>query len=104
MTREFDKLVRDGVPELIEESGDEPVVHTAQGEEYSRRLVEKLEEELAEFRESGDPEELADLLEVLHAVRKDRGLTVAERRELRAKKAQRRGRFDDGIVLERVQQ
>jgi hypothetical protein len=41
---------------------------------------------------------------VVHALRADRGLGVAELRALRAETAERRGRFEDGVVLERVEE
>ena len=53
--------------------------------------------------ESGEIEELADILEVLHAIREDRGISVESLRDKQRQKAEQRGRFDDGIVLERVE-
>jgi predicted house-cleaning noncanonical NTP pyrophosphatase (MazG superfamily) len=103
MAREFDKLVRDKIPEIIEEDGKVPEIHIADDDEYTERLVEKLEEEVAEFLESREIEELADILEVIHALRKDRGVTVEELQEKREQKAEQRGRFDEGVVLERVE-
>lgn len=69
MPRRYDTLVRDRIPERIEASGEHPVVHTAEGNEYERRLREKLDEEVREYRESRDVEEPADVLEVVHAIR-----------------------------------
>ena len=70
-TERFDKLVRDRIPEIIEENDETPIVSTAAGEEYTERLVEKLQEEVAEYAESREVEELADVLEVVHALRAD---------------------------------
>ncbi|WP_135819588.1 nucleoside triphosphate pyrophosphohydrolase [Halostella litorea] len=103
MAREYDKLVRDRIPELIEADGERPVTHVADGAEYERRLREKLDEEVREYREDGDPEELADVLEVVHALRELAGLTEAELAALRAEKAEDRGRFEERVVLERVE-
>jgi predicted house-cleaning noncanonical NTP pyrophosphatase (MazG superfamily) len=102
MAREYDKLVRNRIPEVIEEDGETPVVHVADGEEYERRLREKLDEEVAEYQENGRVEELADVLEVVHALREREGLSAAELADIRAEKADERGRFADGIVLEEV--
>lgn len=104
MAREFDKLVRDKIPDVIEAKGEDPTIHVVDGEEYSDRLVEKLYEEVREYRESRDIEELADVLEVVHAIRKDRGVSVDELAKIRVRKAEQRGRFDEGIVLERVEE
>jgi predicted house-cleaning noncanonical NTP pyrophosphatase (MazG superfamily) len=99
---EYDKLVRDRIPEICRENGETPVTHVETGEDYRERLRAKLCEEAAEFRESGDPEELADVLEVLAAIRHAEGFEREELERLREQKAEERGRFEDGIVLERV--
>lgn len=104
MAREYDKLVRDDVPEIIEADGEQPVTHTAEGEEYTERLVDKLAEEVAEYRESRDIEELADVLEVVHTLREDHEVPAPRFEAIRAQKAAERGRFHDGIVLERVEE
>ncbi|MDZ5810783.1 nucleoside triphosphate pyrophosphohydrolase [Halorubrum sp. AD140] len=103
MTEEFDKLVRDEIPRIIEENGETPITHTVEGDEYSERLDEKLAEEVTEYLDSGEVEELADVLEVLHAIRKERGVSLESLRDKRRRKAEQRGRFDEGIVLERVE-
>lgn len=103
MAREFDKLVRDRIPAIIEENGEEPTTHVVAGEEYADRLVEKLAEEVAEFQERREIDELVDVLEVVHAIREERGLTTEELEARRARKADARGRFSEGIVLERVE-
>ena len=101
---EYDKLVRDDSPRIVRESGETPTTHVADGDEYRRRLREKLCEEAAEFRDSdGDPEELADVLAVLAAIRGAEGFDSAELERLREEKADERGQFDDGVVLERVE-
>lgn len=103
MAEEFDKLVRDGIPQVIEANGEEPTIHLADGEEYSERLAEKLAEEVTEYLETREVSELADILEVVHAIREDRGVPLEELQEMRARKAEDRGRFEDGVVLERVE-
>nr|WP_193570291.1 nucleoside triphosphate pyrophosphohydrolase [Halorussus sp. JP-T4] len=96
-------MVRDGIPAVIRESDETPVTHTADDEEYRRRLREKLCEEAAEFRESADPDELADVLEVIAAIRDAEGIDETELDRLREEKAAERGRFEEGVVLERVE-
>lgn len=103
VTREYDKLVRDGIPGIIEEEGETPVTHVADGDEYEDRLLDELDEEAAEYRESGDVEELADVLEVVHALRDLEGRSRDELETMRAEKAEERGRFSEGVVLERVE-
>lgn len=103
MATEYDKLVRDRIPEIIEENGETPVVHTADGAEYERRLLDKLEEEVREYREEREIEELADVLEVVHAIREREGVSEERLDAIRAEKADERGRFEERIVLERVE-
>lgn len=93
MVQEYDKLVRDKIPEVIEENGEIPQTYLVDGEEHSERLIEKLEEEVAEYRESREIDELADILEVIHAIRKDRGMTLEELQNKRSQKAEQRGFF-----------
>lgn len=103
MGTELPKLVRDEIPALIRADGDEPQTHIADAAEYETRLREKLGEEVAEYRASQEPAELADVLEVLHAIRKVHGLSVEDLETLREEKAKKRGRFAEGIVLESVE-
>lgn len=104
MPREYDKLVRDEIPAVIEADGEEPIVHTADDEEFERRLREKLVEEAVEFAESGEIEELADVLAVVDAYRDHAGISQGRLEVLRAEKATDRGGFEDRIVLERVEE
>ena len=101
-TIEFDKLGRDNVPDLIRESGDDPETHVADASEYRHRLREKLVEEATEFRESGDAEELADVLAVVGTLCRVEGIDREEVERLGREKTQERGAFEERIVLERV--
>ena len=65
-------------------------------------LDAKLDEELAEYHQDQNIEELADLLEVIYAVAKVRGCTVAELEQIRTKKAAERGGFEKRILLKEV--
>jgi predicted house-cleaning noncanonical NTP pyrophosphatase (MazG superfamily) len=103
VTREYDKLVRDDIPAVIEADGETPVTHVVEGEEYERRLFAKLDEETAELREDPSADELADVLEVVDALRAHLGVDEDELRRIRAEKAAERGRFEEGVVLDRVE-
>jgi predicted house-cleaning noncanonical NTP pyrophosphatase (MazG superfamily) len=60
------KQVRDRFRRSFARKAWNPVVHTASIEERSARLRDKLREEVEEFLASdNDPEDLADILEVL---------------------------------------
>lgn len=94
-----EKLVRDRIPELIEEAGGRPAVRTADQSEHRAFLKAKLYEEAGEYAASGDPEELADLLEVVRALARTHALDPAELDRIRAAKAVERGGFDKRLVL-----
>ncbi|SFR98509.1 Predicted house-cleaning noncanonical NTP pyrophosphatase, all-alpha NTP-PPase (MazG) superfamily [Halomicrobium zhouii] len=102
MRETYDKLVRDGIPELIRADGDEPVTRVVEGEAYRERLQDKLDEEVAEFHESGDVEELADVLAVVDALAEACGSSSTELADIRRAKAAERGEFEEGVVLESV--
>lgn len=93
------KLVRDRIPEIIRANGREPVTEIADVAGYQELLRDKLTEEVAEFLESGDVEELADVMEVLHALAEAAGISSAELERIRAAKADERGGFRTRTVL-----
>ncbi|MCS0635880.1 nucleoside triphosphate pyrophosphohydrolase [Streptomyces sp. LP05-1] len=95
------KLVRDRIPEIIRADGAEPMTHTAGADEYRGRLRDKLLEEVQEFLaadSSTAPDELADILEVVHALARDLGMDPAALEAIRQTKARERGGFADRIV------
>ena len=101
-TIQYNKLVRDRIPEIIEASGERCVCATLSDEEYLAKLDEKLNEELAEYQESKSMEELADLQEVIRAVAVARGSSIEEVEALRRDKAVKRGGFEKKILLTEV--
>ena len=98
----YDKLVRDRLPEIIEKEGNTPVTHIADDEEYWQRLKEKLKEEVNEFLEESNKEELVDILEVICAIREFKEISKEKLELLRKEKAKRRGGFKNRIILEEV--
>jgi predicted house-cleaning noncanonical NTP pyrophosphatase (MazG superfamily) len=95
----YGKLVRDKIPDIIRSKGQEPVIYTADTEEYFIRLRDKLREEVEEYLASdNDREELADILEVLYALADQAGTNQQQLEELRAAKAEKRGGFADRII------
>ncbi|QUO39501.1 nucleoside triphosphate pyrophosphohydrolase [Dysosmobacter sp. Marseille-Q4140] len=102
MAKQYHKLVRDRIPEIIEADGKTCVCETLSDKEYLCLLDQKLNEELAEYQESKSLEELADLLEVMQAVVKARGCTMEQLESLRAEKAAKRGDFEKKLLLKEV--
>ena len=96
---DYNKLVRDKIPEIIEQAGKTAYTQILTEEEYLDALDKKLNEELSEYQSDKSIEELADLLEVIYAVVKARGYSVQELECIRKKKAEERGPFDKRIML-----
>ena len=98
----YNKLVRDRIPEIIEQDNKTCDIRILDEAEYLKMVDAKLDEELAEYHRDQNLEELADVLEVLYAATKARGYTLEELEKCRRKKAEKRGGFDKRILLERV--
>ena len=102
VTKKYNKLVRDRIPEIIESSGRTCVTEILSDEDYLKMLDAKLDEELAEYHADQNIEELADLMEVIRACAVARGYTVEELEQVRAAKAAERGGFERRILLKEV--
>lgn len=98
----YNKLIRDKIPEIITKSGKKSVVQKVDGEEYFRLLNEKLGEELNEYMETYDVEELADLVEIIYAILDYKRVDLEEFESIRQQKAEERGAFKEGLVLLKV--
>ena len=98
----YHKLVRDKIPEIIKQSGKQCVCSILSEDDYLLLLDQKLNEELLEYQESKSMEELADLLEVIHAVALARGSSIGEVEQIRIQKAKKRGGFEKRILLDTV--
>ena len=98
-TKTYNKLVRDLIPEIIEQSGNECRTRILSDEEYLKMLDLKLDEELTEYHKDQNVEELADLLELIYAAAIARGYTLEELESVRAEKAKKRGGFEKKIFL-----
>ena len=104
MKKVYNKLVRDKIPEIIEKSGNKCVIATLSDEEYAKMLDEKLLEEVAEYKADKNAEELADILEVICAIAKNKGILEEDLKEIRAQKQHKRGGFDKKILLKEVEE
>jgi predicted house-cleaning noncanonical NTP pyrophosphatase (MazG superfamily) len=99
MGMKHNKLVRDKIPDIITRHGDEPVTQILETEAYKLELRSKLQEEVAEFCKSGKVEELADILEVVYALAAAEGVSQFQLDEIRKRKRNERGGFDQRIFL-----
>ena len=94
------KLVRDRIPEIIRNNGSEPVTHIASNDEYWKKLKEKLQEEVNEFREDSNKKELADILEIIYTICDHKGISLESIEAIRKQKAEERGAFREKIILD----
>ncbi|QNF29959.1 nucleoside triphosphate pyrophosphohydrolase [Metabacillus elymi] len=102
----YNKLVRDKIPEIIEKTGKKYMTKILSNEEYIKELQTKGFEELTEYVEAKDKEssleELADVLEIIHALAEYHGSSINQIEEIRKKKAVERGGFKEKIYLVEV--
>jgi predicted house-cleaning noncanonical NTP pyrophosphatase (MazG superfamily) len=100
--KKYNKLVRDRIPEIIKKQGQNPVTRILDDNEYVEGLIDTLCEEVDQFDEDRNVEEMADILEVLMALAQALGISQQELKHVRDKKAVSRGSFRKRIFLERV--
>lgn len=99
----YNKLVRDKIPEIIvADNGKTCVTRIMEDDEYLETLNTKMQEELKEYLESGEVEELADLEEVLRAILAVKGVSYEDFEKIRNTKVDKRGAFKKKIFLESV--
>jgi predicted house-cleaning noncanonical NTP pyrophosphatase (MazG superfamily) len=96
----YNKLVRDRIPEIVQEKGTKCNYHIANDEEYLKKLQEKVLEELDEFKLKPSIEEYIDIIEVLEALAKFHNIDLMPMRQRKRMKRQLRGGFDNRIILE----
>jgi predicted house-cleaning noncanonical NTP pyrophosphatase (MazG superfamily) len=99
--REYNKLVRDKIPEIIEANHNKCNYHIAENNEvYQKKLYEKFIEEFEEFKKDPSIEEYIDIIEVLEAMAKFHNIDLMPMRQRKRMKRQLRGGFDDRIILD----
>ncbi len=103
----YNKLVGDQIPEIIERTGKKISTRVLHEEEYITELRKKSFEELREYMETTTKEdaieELADLLEIIHAFSEYHGSSIEVVEQVRQKKAEERGRFKEKVFLIEVE-
>lgn len=103
----YNKLVRDNIPQVIEKTNKQFSTRVLSKEEYMLEVKKKMNEELEEYQEAATNEEaveeLADILELIHAAAKIHGATIEQLEEIRRAKAEKRGGFEKRIFLIEVE-
>ncbi|MFB8795096.1 MAG: nucleoside triphosphate pyrophosphohydrolase [Microcoleus sp.] len=105
MGKEYHKLVRDRIPEIIRKSGNECEVVILSDAEYCQALRLKLMEEAGEAAEAKGEDlvaELADLYEVIDALMASYGISGDRILKAQVKRREERGGFAQKIMLLRT--
>ncbi|MEG3858372.1 nucleoside triphosphate pyrophosphohydrolase [Microcoleus sp. herbarium12] len=105
MEKEYHKLVRDRIPEIIRQNGSECEFVIMSDPEYRQALRQKLIEEAAEAAAADENDlvaELADLYEVIDALMISYGISGDRILNAQAKRRENRGGFAQKIMLLRT--
>lgn len=97
--KEYDKPVRDRIPEIIAANGDTPIFDVLNDCDKKDYLKQKLKEEVDEFLKSESIEELADVCEVILSIVSAFGWAENDLKTAMTEKRKKRGGFQKGIRL-----
>lgn len=97
--KKYRKAVRDKIPEIIEKSGHSCNVKTLSDDQFLLEIEKKLSEEVSEYQNDKNPEELADILEVIYRIAKLKGISKEDLEKIRIKKVKERGGFEKNLFL-----
>jgi predicted house-cleaning noncanonical NTP pyrophosphatase (MazG superfamily) len=95
----YNKAIRDKIPEIIKKDGYSCNVKTLSDEEFLVEIEKKLSEEVAEYQNDKNPDELADILEVIYRIAQLKGISKEELEKIRVKKLEERGGFEENLFL-----
>jgi predicted house-cleaning noncanonical NTP pyrophosphatase (MazG superfamily) len=102
-TFKLDKLVRDKIVESTEAQGGKVKYKILKGDELTGALVDKLIEEAQELKNADlSVGELADIKELLIAIKESLDIPESELEEVRRKKADANGSFKKGHFIEEL--
>lgn len=98
----YNKLVRDKIPQIVKQDNKVPITHVITEQEVKPLLLHKIIEELEEFKATPNEEELADILEVIDGIANAFNLDMEKVLTVKADKFEKRGGFNERIILEKV--
>lgn len=104
MIYKYNKLVRDKIPQNIETLGKKCNYYVLNEEEYKKELDKKLLEEANEFIADHSTEEMADLMEVVKAIKNAHKLTTEEIEKVQLEKKSKKGGFEEKLYLVEVEE
>ncbi len=108
MKKEYKKLVRDLIPDIIRKKDGIPETRVLDSAEYLVELKKKFQEELSEYlsaeTDEARLEEMADIFEVITALNEAEGRDIDAVIAVQQKKRDERGAFKEKIFLESVEE
>ena len=99
MKKPINKLVRDNIPLICKSNAQLPETRILDEKTYTTALELKLEEEVNEYLQSKEIEELADILEVIDALAQNQGSSLDEVMQIKRTKQNRNGGFKNRVFL-----
>ena len=99
----YNKLVRDKITDIIEADGRMAKYRILDNNEYRKELNSKLQEEVKEYLDDNNVEELADIVEVIYGILNSMDVTIDEFEKVRIKKQEERGAFNKRFYLEEAE-
>ena len=96
----YNKLVRDKITDIIEADGRIAKYRILDDNEYRKELNKKLQEEVKEYLDDNNIEELADIVEVIYGILNSMNVSINEFERIRINKQEERGAFEKKIYLE----
>lgn len=97
---QYNKLVRDKIPEVLNGKNIPNKFHIADEIEYEEKLFHKLLEEASDLVTERNISELGDVYEVLDAIKTLKGISDEEIATAREIKNRDKGKFEKRIILE----
>jgi predicted house-cleaning noncanonical NTP pyrophosphatase (MazG superfamily) len=101
---EYRKLIRDKVPDILEAEGVKATYHKADHDEFEIELLEKLREEVIEFKNAKSIDELVDLLETLDTVIAFYEWKQEDIITLKNEKRAEKGGYSKQLILDKTEQ
>ena len=94
----YNKLVRDKITDIIEADGRIAKYRILDENEYRRELNKKLQEEVKEYLEDNNVEELADIVKVIYGILNSTDVSIKEFEKIRINKQEKRGAFEKKFI------
>lgn len=101
MSKEYDKLIRDRVPEILDAQDIKYIITYARPQDMEHYLYKKLDEEVQELKQDKDIHEVIDVIEVCLAIAKYIGYTNEQLQDILLRKRDIMGGLSN-VILKRI--